>query len=221
MDKAKRILTALWLVSSRKMIKGERMTPSPEEVTRLLLDWGNGNVAALEQLTPLVYEELRRLAHQHMNRERRDHTLQTSALINEAFLRLTQQREMHWQNRAQFFSIASRLMRRVLIDYARARNFQKRGAGAKQVSLSEAAYVSQERAEELVALDEALNTLAGFDERKSKVVEMRFFGGMSVEETAAALDVSTNTVKRDWSTAKAWLYRRIKKQAQAHQIDFS
>jgi RNA polymerase sigma factor (TIGR02999 family) len=191
------------------------MTPSPEEVTQLLLDWSNGNVAALEQLTPLVYEELRRLAHQHMNRERRDHTLQTSALINEAYLRLTQQRNMQWQNRAHFFSIASRLMRRVLIDYARARHYQKRGGGATQVSLSEAAYVSQDRAEELLALDDALNSLATFDERKSQVVEMRFFGGMSVEETALALNVSPNTVKRDWSTAKAWLYRRIKKSAMA------
>jgi RNA polymerase sigma factor (TIGR02999 family) len=189
------------------------MTPSPEEVTRLLVDWGNGNVGALEQLTPLVYEELRRLAHQHMNRERPDHTLQTSALINEAYLRFTQQRNMHWQNRAQFFAIASRLMRRVLIDYARARNYQKRGDGAKRVSLSEVAYVSEDRAEELLALDEALNSLESFDKRKSQVVELRFFGGMSVEETAVVLDVSPNTVKRDWSTAKAWLYRNIKKGA--------
>lgn len=189
------------------------MTPSPEEVTRLLVDWGNGDVGALEQLTPLVYQELRRLAHQHMNRERPDHTLQTSALINEAYLRFTQQRNMHWQNRAQFFAIASRLMRRVLIDYARARNYQKRGDGATRVSLSDVAYVSEDRAEELLALDEALNSLESFDKRKSQVVELRFFGGMSVEETAVALDVSPNTVKRDWSTAKAWLYRNIKKGA--------
>jgi len=191
------------------------MTSSPEEVTRLLLDWGNGNKAALEQLTPLVYEELRRLAHHHMNRERRDHTLQTSALINEAYLKLTQQQNVQWQNRAQFFSIASRLMRRVLIDYARSRRFQKRGGGATQVSLEEVAYVSQGRAQELLALDEALKSLAAFDERKSQVVEMRFFGGMSVEETAAALNVSAHTVSRDWSTARAWLYRRIKKEGAA------
>jgi RNA polymerase sigma factor (TIGR02999 family) len=189
------------------------MTRSPEEVTRLLVDWGNGDVGALEQLTPLVYEELRRLAHQHMNRERADHTLQTSALLNEAYLRLTQQRNMQWQNRAQFFAIASRLMRRVLIDYARARNYQKRGDGATRISLSEVAYVSEDRADELLALDEALNSLESFDKRKSQVVELRFFGGMSVEETAVALDVSPNTVKRDWSTAKAWLYRNIKKGA--------
>jgi RNA polymerase sigma factor (TIGR02999 family) len=191
------------------------MAPDPEEVTRLLLEWSNGNADALHQLTPLVYEELRRLAHHHMNRERPDHTLQTSALINEAYLRLIQQRSMQWQNRAQFFSIASRLMRRVLIDHARAHKYQKRGGGAIQVSLSEAAFVSQERAEELLALDDALTRLAAFDERKSHVVEMRFFGGMSVEETASALDVSPNTVKRDWTSAKAWLYRAIRLGAEA------
>jgi RNA polymerase sigma factor (TIGR02999 family) len=187
------------------------MTPSPEEVTRLLLDWGNGNAAALERLTPLVYEELHRLAHQHMNRERRDHTLQTSALVNEAYLRLIDQRGVHWQNRAHFFSIASRLMRRILVDHARAHRYAKRGGGAIQVSLDEAAVVSQERAEELVALDEALTSLATIDQRKSQVVELRFFGGMSVEETAEVLGVSPITVKRDWSTAKAWLYRSIER----------
>lgn len=187
------------------------MTPSPEEVTQLLLNWGNGDAAALEQLTPLVYDELRRLAHQHMNRERQDHTLQTSALVNEVYLRLIDQRDVRWQNRAQFFSIASRLMRRILVDHARAYRYAKRGGGAIQVSLDEAALVSQERAGELVALDEALTNLAAIDQRKSKVVELRFFGGMSVEETAAALGVSPITVKRDWSTAKAWLYRAIER----------
>jgi len=186
------------------------MTPSPE-VTHLLLDWGNGDAAALERLTPLVYEELRRLAHQHMNRERRDHTLQTSALVNEAYLRLVEQRDVRWQNRAHFFSIASRLMRRILVDHARAQRYAKRGGNAIQVSLDETALVSQERAGELVALDEALTSLAVIDQRKSQVVELRFFGGMSVEETAAALDVSPITVKRDWSTAKAWLYRAIER----------
>ena len=186
------------------------MTPSPE-VTQLLLDWGNGDAAALERLTPLVYEELRRLAHQHMNRERRDHTLQTSALVNEAYLRLVEQRDVRWQNRAHFFSITSRLMRRILVDHARAQRYAKRGGNAIQVSLDEAALVSQERAGELVALDEALTSLAVIDQRKSQVVELRFFGGMSVEETAAALDVSPITVKRDWSTAKAWLYRAIER----------
>ncbi len=182
------------------------MTPSPKEVTQLLLDWSNGNQAALDRLTPLVYEELHRLAHQHMSRERRHqqaHTLQTSALVNEAYLRLIDQRNVHWQNRSHFFSIASRLMRRILVDHARAHTRAKRGGGALRVSLDEAAFVSQERAEELVALDEALTSLAAIDPRKCQVVELRFFGGMSVEETAAALGVSPVTVKRDWSTAKA------------------
>jgi len=185
------------------------MAPSPEELTQLLLDWGNGDAAALERLTPLVYEELRRLAHQHMNRERQGHTLQTSALVHEAYLRLIEQRDVRWQNRAHFFSIASRLMRRILVDHARAHRYAKRGGGAVRVSLDQAALVSQERAGELVALDEALTSLAAIDQRKSQVVELRFFGGMSVEETAAALGVSPITVKRDWSTAKAWLYRAI------------
>jgi RNA polymerase sigma factor (TIGR02999 family) len=187
------------------------MTPSPQDVTQLLLDWSVGNQAALDKLTPLVYEELHRLAHRHMNRERRDHTLQTSALVNEAYLRLINQRDVQWQNRAHFFSIASRLMRRILVDHARAHHYAKRGGGAIHVSLDEAAVVSQERAAELVSLDEALTSLAAIDQRKSQVVELRFFGGMSVDETAEALGVSPITVKRDWSTAKAWLYRAIEK----------
>lgn len=187
------------------------MNPTPREVTQLLQDWSNGNQAALDRLTPLVYEELHRLAHQHMSRERGDHTLQTSALVNEAYLRLIDQRSVHWQNRSHFFSIASRLMRRILVDHARAHNYAKRGGGALRVSLDEAAFVSQERASELVALDEALTSLAAIDQRKCQVVELRFFGGMSVEETATALGVSPVTVKRDWSTAKAWLHREIEK----------
>ena len=185
------------------------MTPSPTEVSQLLLDWSNGNQAALDRLTPLVYEELHRLAHRHMRLERPNHTLQTTALVNEAYVRLVDQRNLHWKNRAHFFSIASRLMRRILVDLARAHNRAKRGGGALQVSLDEAAMVSSERAAELVALDEALTTLAAIDQRKSQVVELRFFGGMSVEETAEALRVSPITIKREWSTAKAWLYREI------------
>jgi len=188
------------------------MTGSPNEVTELLLDWSNGNQAALDKLTPLVYEELHRLAHHHMRRERDDHTLQTSALVNEAYLRLINQRDVRWQNRAHFFSIASRLMRRILVDHARSHQYVKRGGGALKVSLDETALVSQDRAAELIALDEALTSLAAFDERKCQVVEMRFFAGMSVEETAEALNVSAITVKRDWSTAKAWLYREIGKE---------
>lgn len=185
------------------------MTPSSQDVTQLLLDWGNGNQAALDRLTPLVYEELHRLAHKHMSRERGDHTLQTSALVNEAYLRLINQRHVRWQNRAHFFSIASRLMRRILVDHARAHRYAKRGGGAARASLDEAASVSQARAAELVALDEALTSLAAIDRRKSQVVELRFFGGMSVEETAEALGLSPNTVVRDWSTAKAWLTRAM------------
>jgi len=185
------------------------MTPSPDEVTQLLLDWSNGNEAALERLTPLVYDELHRLARRHMRRERSGHTLQTSALVNEAYVRLIDQRRVHWQSRTQFFSIASRLMRRVLVDHARGHNRAKRGGGALQVSLDEAAVVSQDRAAELIALDDALSSLAAIDQRKTQVVELRFFGGMSVEETAEVLKVSAVTVMRDWSTAKAWLKRAI------------
>jgi RNA polymerase sigma factor (TIGR02999 family) len=185
------------------------MTPSPGEVTQLLVDWGNGDKAALDRLTPLVHEELHRLAHRHMRLERPNHTLQTTALVNEAYVRLVDQRNLHWKNRAHFFSIASRLMRRILVDLARAHYGARRGGGVPRVSLDEAAILSQERAGELVALDEALTRLAKMDERKSKVVELRFFGGMSVEETAEALGVSPITIKRDWSTAKAWLYREI------------
>ncbi len=185
------------------------MTPSPGEVTQLLVDWGNGDKAALDRLTPLVHEELHRLAHRHMRLERPNHTLQTTALVNEAYVRLVDQRNLHWKNRAHFFSIASRLMRRILVDLARAHYGAKRGGRAPRVSLDEAAIVSRERAAELVALDEALTRLAEIDERKSKVVELRFFGGMSVEEAAEALRVSPITIKRDWSTAKAWLYREI------------
>ena len=192
------------------------MVPSTKEVTELLLDWSDGNQAALDRLTPLVYEELHRLAHQHMKRERRyqqGHTMQTSALVNEAYLRLIDQRNAHWQNRAHFFSIASRLMRRILVDHARSHQYAKRGGGALKVSLDEAAMVSQERAAELVALDDALTSLAAVDPRKCQVVELRFFGGMSVEETAEALGVSAITVKRDWSTAKAWLHRAMKEES--------
>jgi RNA polymerase sigma-70 factor, ECF subfamily len=185
------------------------MTPSPGEVTKLLLDWGNGNKAALDRLTPLVHEELHRLAHRHMRLERPNHTLQTSALVNEAYVRLVDQRNLHWKNRAHFFSIASTIMRRILVDLARAHYRAKRGGGAVQVSLDEAAIVSRERAAELIALDEALTRFAAIDERKSKVVELRFFGGMSVEETAEALRLSPITIKREWSAAKAWLYREI------------
>lgn len=185
------------------------MTSPPNEVTRMLVAWSNGDEAARDQLMPLVYDELHRLAKQYMNRERPGHTLQTSALVNEAFLRLVDQRDVHWQNRAHFFGIAAQMMRRILVDYARNRRYAKRGGDARQVSLDEAAIVSSERVAEVVALDDALKGLAEFDPRKSQIVELRFFGGLSIDETAEVLAVSPGTVMRDWTLAKAWLRREM------------
>ena len=185
------------------------MTASPREVTQLLVAWSDGDAAARDELMPLVYEELRRLAHRYMGRERTGHTLQTSALVNEAYLRLIDQSRVKWQNRAHFFGIAARMMRRILVDYARSRGYAKRGGDARQVSLDEAAVVSEERATEVVALDDALKCLAEIDVRKSQIVELRFFGGLSIEETAEVLAVSPGTVMRDWTLAKAWLRREI------------
>jgi len=182
---------------------------SPREVTQLLVAWSEGDKVALEQLMPLVYDELHRLAHRYMGRERPGHTLQTSELVNEAYLRLIDQREVHWQNRAHFFAICAQLMRRILVDHARSRTSAKRGGGAPQVSLAEVAIVSDERAAEVVALDNALLNLAAIDERKSQIVELRFFGGLSIEETAEVLAVSPGTVMRDWTLAKAWLRRVV------------
>ena len=184
-------------------------SPSPHEVTRLLLDWSNGNQAALNKLMPLVYDELRRLAHHYMSRERPGHTLQATALVNQAYLRLVEQKNVHWQNRAQFFAIAAQLMRRILVDHARSHQYVKRGGGARKVSLDEAAVVSQERAADVVALDDALVGLAAIDPQQSRIVELRFFGGLTVEETAEVLKLSPATIKREWSTAKAWLYHEI------------
>jgi len=186
---------------------------SPEEVTQLLVAWGNGNKAALERLMPLVYDELRRLAHHYMRREHPGHTLQTTALVNEAYFRLVDQKHVHWQNRAHFFAISAQLMRRILIDHARSHQFVKRGGGAHKVSLDEVAVVAQEQAADLLALDDALRSLAAIDERKGRIVELRFFGGLSAEETAEALKISPRTVMREWSMAKAWLYRAISNEA--------
>lgn len=185
--------------------------PSPPlpEVSQLLVDWSNGNQAARDRLLPLVYTELRQLAHRYMRRERSGHTIQTTALIHEAYLRLVDQTQVHWQHQAHFFGIAARLMRQILIEYARRRTRAKRGGGVGTLTLDETARVSQTRATELLALDEALERLAAIDPRKSRVVELRFFGGLSVEETAAALHVAPNTVLRDWRLAKAWLRREI------------
>ena len=177
--------------------------------TTLLLAWGRGDETALDQLIPLVHDELRRLARRHMAGERAGHTLQATALVNEAYLRLIEVNQVRWQNRAHFFAMASRVMRRILVDAARSRGFQKRGAGAEKVSLDEALLVSDEPPQDVIALDDALNALAAFDLRKSQVVEMRFFGGLSVEETAAVLKISPVTVRRDWSSAKIWLYREL------------
>jgi RNA polymerase sigma factor (TIGR02999 family) len=182
-----------------------QMTSSPEDVTQLLLEWSNGNQAALGKLMPLVYQELHRLAHQYMARERPEHTLQTSALLNEAYLRLVDQKSVQWQNRAQFFGIAAKLMRQILIDHARQRHRAKRGGAAHQIPLDESVIVSPERAAEMVALDEAIESLATVDQRKSQILELRFFGGLSIEETAEVLEVSPGTVIRDWTLAKAWL----------------
>ena len=188
---------------------GHRMTTPTHEVTQLLLAWGQGDRAALDRLMPLVYAELRRLAGHYLAGERQGHTLQATALVNEAYLQLVESGAREWQNRAHFFGVAAQLMRRILVDHARTRNSLKRGGGAQQITFDEGALVSHERFAEIVALDDALSALAAFDERKSRIVELRFFGGLSIEETAAALDVSPGTVMRDWTLAKAWLQRAI------------
>ena len=185
------------------------MTEAPAEITQLLVAWGSGDQAALDQLMPLVYDELRRLARRHLGRERQDHTLQSAALVNEAYLKLVDQRAVQWQNRAQFFALAAQAMRRILVDHARGRQYQKRGGEARQISLDEALVVSHARTAEVLALDDALNGLAQFDARKCRIVELRFFGGLSIDETAHVLQVSPGTVMRDWTLAKAWLQREI------------
>ena len=182
---------------------------SPEAVTTLLRAWSDGDDGALEQLLPLVEAELRRLARTYMGRERREHTLQTTALVNEAFVRLIDARRVRWQDRAQFIGISARLMRRVLVDHARARGYRKRGGGAQRVTLHEGIAVSSDPALDVVALDRALEALASIDPRKGRIIELRFFGGLTVEETAEVLRVSPDTVKRDWRLAKLWLLREL------------
>ena len=183
---------------------------APRSVTQLLMAWSEGDPSALDQLTPLVYEELRRLARAKLRGERPGHTLQTTGLVNEAYLRLVDQRQVRWQNRAHFLAIAAQMMRRILVDHARRKQYQKRRGGAIQVTLSEAEAIGDERAPDLVALDEALAELAEMDPRRARVVELKFFGGLNIDETAEVLKVSPTTVERDWTTAKAWLYQRIK-----------
>ena len=178
-------------------------------ITQLLLDWSEGNHAALEHLTPLVYGELHRLAHHYMNRERAGHTLQTSALVNEAFVRLVDQRNVKWNNRAHFFAIAAQMMRRILVDYARSHLYAKRGAGAVHVSLDQVGIASNEPTAEVTALDEALTKLGAIDPQQARVVELKYFGGLTIKETAEVMRISVDMVKREWSTARAWLYREM------------
>ena len=185
--------------------------PSTHDVTQLLIKLSNGDKAALDKLMPLIQEELRRLAHHYMSRERPGHTLQTTALVNEAYLRLVNRKDVHWQNRTHFFAIAATLMRSILVDHARSHAYAKRGGGAHKTELDEAMVVSQERAGEVVALDDALKELASFDLKQSRIVELRFFGGLTIEETAEVLHLSPATIKREWSTAKAWLYHELAK----------
>jgi len=180
----------------------------PREVTQLLLAWNEGDESALEKLVPLVYGELRRLAKRRMRLERPDHTLQTSALINEAYLRLVDIRNVHWHNRTHFFALCARLMRRILMDYARKRHYAKRGGGAQPVSLDQS-LVSKAPPTDLVAVDDALRAFAEVDARKAQVVELRFFGGLTIEETAEVLKVSPETVRRDWKIAKVWVLRDL------------
>ncbi|MFI5175465.1 MAG: sigma-70 family RNA polymerase sigma factor [Terriglobia bacterium] len=192
-------------------------TPSPERINQLLLDWSKGDKAALDELVPLVYGELHRLAHHYMGVEHSGHTLQTSALINEAYLRLIDIQRMRWQNRAHFFAVAAQLMRRILVDSARGRQYAKRGGGAQKISLDEAMPLGRETSAELIAVDDALKDLATLDARKSQIVELRFFGGLSIEETAEVLGLSAATVKREWQRAKAWLHLALNKENASNQ----
>jgi len=185
------------------------MAQTPQNVTQLLIAWNNGDKEALDKLVPIVYDELRRQAARYLRRERPGHTLQTTALIHEAYLRLIDQKSVQWQNRAQFFGIAAQMMRRILVDHARTKHRAKRGGSDIRVSLTDATSLTKDPDLDLVELDEALNRLGKIDPQQSKIVELRFFSGLNVDETAAALQISPATVKRDWKVAKAWLYREI------------
>jgi RNA polymerase sigma-70 factor (ECF subfamily) len=183
--------------------------PPQKPITQMLVDWSNGDQSALEKLTPLVYDELHRLARRYMGRERAGHPLQTSALVNEAYIRLIDWKNVQWENRAHFFAVSAQLMRRILVDFARSRRYAKRSGAARNIPLEEATAVSREKSAEIVALDDALRSLAQFNERQSQVVELRFFGGLELEEIAKVLKVSVGTVRRDWSLARAWLHREL------------
>ncbi len=190
--------------------------PSSQEVTELLLAWRQGRQDALDELIPIVYEDLRRQAHHYLRLEQKGHSLQTSALINETYLRLLDCNNVSWKNRAHFFAVTARMMRRILVDYARSRRSQKRGGGLEKTTLNQRLTFSIARNSDLVALDDALNELALKDERRSRVVELRFFGGLNIEETAEVLGVCPDTVVRDWRLAKVWLAREVKKSAEAN-----
>ena len=181
----------------------------PSDVTQLLLDWSNGEASALEKLLPVVYDELRRLAAHLLSRERSDHTLQPTALVHEAYLKLIDQQQVEWQNRAQFFALSAQIMRNILVDYARKNMAGKRGGGARKISLEDVITQSTERAEELVVLDEALQELAKFDARKSRIIELRYFGGLNLEEIEEVVGISIATIRRDMRFAEAWLYKRM------------
>jgi RNA polymerase sigma-70 factor (ECF subfamily) len=187
-------------------------SPGTENITQLLIEVTNRNSAAVDVLLPLIYDELRKLAANYLRRERSDHTLQPTALVHEAYMRMVDQTQVNWQNRAHFFGVAAQMMRRILVDYARAHNAEKRGQDFQIISLDENIDKSVERSSELIALDEALKTLAEMDEQKGRIVELRFFGGLSIDETAEVLGVSAPTVKRQWRMAKAWLYGQVQKQ---------
>jgi RNA polymerase sigma factor (TIGR02999 family) len=201
---------------ARIVFRVEMAKTGSQQITHLLLAWGNGDQGALEALMPLVYDELRKVAARHLRRQRPGHTLQTTALVNEAYLRLIDSSQVQWQNRAHFFAVSATLMRRILVDFARERQNLKRGGGAEQVSLDEALVVAPERSADLLALDEALTRLAKLNPRQAQVVEFRYFGGLSEEETAEALKVSLRTVQRDWNLARLWLYRELSNTVTSH-----
>jgi RNA polymerase sigma factor (TIGR02999 family) len=190
--------------------RGDKVVPSSAQVSKLLDDWGQGDQGALEALIPLVYDELRRLARRYLRRERPDHTLQSAALVHEAYLRMVQQEPLQWQNRAHFFGVAAQMMRHILVDHARGRLAAKRGAGAPRLELDDQIALAQKREVDLVALDDALNQLAALDPQQARLVELRFFGGLSIEEASIVLGISPATVKREWAVARAWLQREMK-----------
>jgi RNA polymerase sigma factor (TIGR02999 family) len=209
-------MSVIRIFCMRALLRIEMRESPSQEVTRLLLAWRQGKQDALDELIPIVYEQLRQQAHRSLQREQKGHSLQTTALINETFLRLVDCDKVSWKNRAHFFAITAKMMRHVLVDYARSRRSQKRGGGLEKTTLDQKLTFSIARNSDLVALDDALNELELIDQRRSRVVELRFFGGLSIEETAEVLGVSPDTVVRDWRLAKVWLAREVKKSAEAN-----